>query len=147
MYIRGGKWQHLRLYCFSHQMKYTNYIDRMIGVFYNSITNDPSFRRGCKLAIVVAWLFALVPMVPGAFKQFGRYGLECKTRKCTLINMDTDGDPTKLNPKAELGRWSPVVAGVFLIVFNVATVVRLRVRYIFMFKMSWKMFQVKQFFN
>ena len=140
MYIRGGKWQHLRLYSFSHQMKYMNYIDRMIGVFYNSITNDPSFRRGCKLVIVVAWLFALVPMVPGAFKQFGRYGLECKTRKCTLINMDMYGDPTKLNPKAELGRWSPVVAGVFLIVFNVATVVRLRVRYIFMFKMSWKMF-------
>ena len=53
--------------------------------------------------------------------------------------MDMDGDPTKLNPKAELGRWSPVVAGVFLIVFNVATVVRLRVRYIFMFNMSWKM--------
>ena len=113
-------------------------MNRMIGVFYNSITNDPSFRRGCKLVIVVAWLFALVPMVPGAFQQFGRYGLECKTRKCTLINMDMDGNPSKLNPKAELGRWSPVVAGVFLIVFNVATVVRLRVRHIFMFKMTLK---------
>ena len=54
--------------------------------------------------------------------------------------MDMDGNPSKLNPKAELGRWSPVVAGVFLIVFNVATVLRLRVRHIFMFKMTLKMF-------
>ena len=114
----------VRVFVFHESLLYDY---RMIGIFNNSIIADREFRSGCKIVIALAWLLALLPMVPTAFKQFGRYGLECKTRKCTVINMGLDGNPTSVNPKLELGRWSPVIAGILLIAFNGAIVLRLRV--------------------
>lgn len=105
---------------------------RAIGIFFPSKMTESGFRSKSKMITISAWLLALLPMVPGAFKKFGRYGLECKTRKCTVINMGEDLNPTSVNPKRELGRWSPVVAGTLLLVLNAAIYLRLRVK-----RLSW----------
>ena len=56
-------------------------------------------------------------MISTSAGKFGRFGLECKTRKCTPINMDEDGNPTSVNPKY-VGRWVVYIAGSCLITFN-----------------------------
>ena len=76
----------------------------------------------------MAWCLAILPMVPSAFNAFGKYGLECKTRKCTYINLDPDGNPTTSNAKNEVGKWSLLVAGFLLLFCNLSSVFRLRVR-------------------
>ena len=100
---------------------------RMLSIFYNTRMSNDWFRTICKVFVAIAWCSAILPMVPSAFGAFGKYGLECKTRKCTLINLQPDGNPTSLNAKQELGRWSVVVAGILLLIFNFSAVIRLRV--------------------
>ena len=56
-------------------------------------------------------------MIPTSAGKNGRFGLECKTRKCTPINMQEDGNPTSANPKY-IGRIVVYVAGSFLLSFN-----------------------------
>ena len=90
-----------------------------------------NIRTKIKITIVLAWILALTPLVPTAFGLFGRYGLECKTRKCTPINMDYDGNPMAVDPKASLGSWTVVITGVFLVVFNGAIYYRLWVQLLF----------------
>ena len=101
---------------------------RTIGIYYPSRLNETGFRKKCKMIIILAWLLAILPMVPTAFQKFGRYGLECKTRKCTVINMDVDEYPTSVNPKRQLGSWTPVIAATLLLVFNGLIYLRLRVK-------------------
>ena len=105
------------------------YRDRAIGIFYNSAISNSGFRTLSKLMVALAWILALFPLVPGAFEKFGRYGVECKTRKCTVINMDSNDNVTTLNPKRELGRWCLVLTSILLLSLNIAIVLRLRVSY------------------
>ena len=70
-------------------------------------------------------MLALLPLVPVSFGGFGRFGLECKTRKCTVINMGTDGNPTSINPKANVGVYSLIVAVILIIGFSGAIYSRL----------------------
>ena len=68
-------------------------------------------------------------MVPGLFGMIGVYGLECKTRKCTVINIRYwDGTPTSLNPKEKLGSNTFIMAGICLVIVNALIYYRLRVR-------------------
>ena len=72
----------------------------------------------CYSIIALAWLLSYVPMLPGLFGAFGLYGLECKTRKCTVINMNPDGTPMSVNPKEKLGSNTVIMAGTCLVVIN-----------------------------
>lgn len=87
-----------------------------------------SIRTKIKMVIVLAWILALTPLLPSSIGIFGRYGLECKTRKCTSINMDYDGNPMAVDPKASLGSWTVVIAGGLLVGFNSAIYYRLWVK-------------------
>ena len=82
------------------------------------------------MIIALSWLIAFIPMLPTSFGAFGRYGLECKTRKCTVINMAYDGNPSILNPKASAGSYTVVLTGVLLVLFNGAIYYRLWVNII-----------------
>ena len=68
-------------------------------------------------------------MIPGLFGAYGLYGLACKPRKCTAINMNPDGNPTPIDPKLSLGSNTVVVTGLLLVVFNGAIYYRIWVNY------------------
>ena len=68
-------------------------------------------------------------MLPTLFGGFGLYGLECKTRKCTVINMDPEGNPTSVNPKVSLGSNTALMTFALLATFNGAIYYRLWVTY------------------
>ena len=90
-----------------------------MGVYFPTKLNCQKFRLLCNSIIALAWLLSYVPMLPGLFGAFGLYGLECKTRKCTVINMNPDGTPTSVNPKESLGSNTVIMSGTCLIVINV----------------------------
>ena len=74
-------------------------------------------------------MLSYLPMIPASFEGWGRYGLECKTRKCTYINMGPDENPTSLNPKEKIGSVTPAMAIVLLVLFNGAIFYRLWVHH------------------
>ena len=80
------------------------------------------------MIIALSWMLSIIPMIPTSFGGFGLYGLECKTRKCTVINMDPDGTPSSINPKVSLGSNTVIMTGTLLILFNGAIYYRLWVR-------------------
>ena len=117
------------------KFKYVRSINyfRCIGVYFPTKLKSRKFRASCKFIIALAWLLSYVPMVPGLFGAFGLYGLECKTRKCTVININPDGTPTSVNPKESLGSNTVIMAGTCLIVINGLIYYRLWVRQIYTF--------------
>ena len=94
-------------------------LSRCVGVFKPNKLKSKRIRLYTKLIIALAWMLAYVPMLPGLFRAFGFYGLECKTRKCTVINMDYGTEtPTSVNPKKSLGANTVVMSGLCLVVLN-----------------------------
>ena len=94
-------------------------LSRCIGVFKPNKLKSKRIRLYTKLIIALAWMLAYVPMLPSLFGEFGFYGLECKTRKCTVINMDYRTEtPTSVNPKSKLGANTVVMAGLCLVGLN-----------------------------
>ena len=81
-----------------------------------------------KIIIALAWILSFIPMLPTSFGAIGRFGLECKTRKCTSINMNYDGEPSALDPKASVGVYTMVVACILLATLNGAIYYRLMVK-------------------
>ena len=105
---------------------------RCIGVYFPSKLKSKRFRCYSKLVLVLAWLLAYVPLTPGLFGMNGLYGLECKTRKCTVININYwDESPTSLNPKEKLGSNTFIMAGICLVIVNALIYYRLWVRWDF----------------
>ena len=98
---------------------------RCVGVYFPRKLKSKKFRIYTKLIIALAWLLSYVPMLPGLFGAFGLYGLECQTRKCTVININSDGTPTSVNPKESLGSNTPIMAGFCLVVINALIYYRL----------------------
>ena len=106
---------------------------RTIGVYYPTKLDHGKFRRRAKLIVAAAWVLSFAPMIPTGFGAMGLYGLECKTRKCTPININPDGTPSFVNPKSALGSNVVIVAIVLLVSFNAAIYYRLWVKYIITF--------------
>ena len=115
---------------------------RSIGVFYPRELKRTRFRRLSMGIVALAWLISLIPLLPASAGTFGKFGLECKTRKCTPINMNEDGSPTSINGKS-VGRSIVYVAGVFLFVFNAIIYYKLWVNGI-IFK-NWKIMTMNKF--
>ena len=73
--------------------------------------------------IVAAWIVAFVLVLPSFFNVYGMNGLECKTRKCTML-IDRNGNDLK----RLAGSITLIASVISLIMFNFAIATRLRVR-------------------
>ena len=59
----------------------------------------------------------------------GRFGFECRTRSCTIINADENGDPSPVHPKEKLVGAIWIIC-IVLFVVNVAVYIKVKVMYL-----------------
>ena len=101
---------------------------RLIGVYFPAKIKCEKFRYKCYVLVLLAWMIPIFTTLPSVTGKIGRIGLECKTRKCTVINMDNDGNPLQSNPKSNAGNYSLLTVVVLLLILKTATYLRLRVK-------------------
>ena len=100
---------------------------RCIGIYFPMKMQDKPFRNKLNIFIVSAWILAFAPHIPVISKSVNRYGLECKTRKCTVLPIDYYGCPSVTNIKIKTGELTALTCIVLLIVLNGSIYLQLRV--------------------
>ena len=91
--------------------------------------NEKGFTYACKILPVSTWVLSFFPLLPILFQKMGRFGLECRTRTCTIINADENGDPSPVHPKEKLVGAIWIIC-IVLIVVNVAVYIKVKVMYL-----------------
>lgn len=96
---------------------------RCIGVHFPGKVKENNFRHGAKLLIVMAWVLSFLPMISTLTETWGRHGLECRTRRCGIINLHGEA-----HPRIVIGNMTVLLTLLLMVVFNVSIYVKLRVR-------------------
>ena len=81
------------------------------------------FRNESRLFITIAWTLSLLPFIPTLTETWGRHGLECRTRKCAIINLFGESQPRTI-----VGNSTVIVNLLLLILFNTSIYFKLRVK-------------------
>ena len=76
----------------------------------------------------MAWVLSFLPLLPILLGKMGQFGLECKTRVCTMINADQKGDPTPTHPKDKIGI-ALIMVAILLLALNLAIYMKVRVTF------------------
>ena len=75
---------------------------------------------------MIAWIFSFVPLLAPVFGVYGLNGLECKTRKCTVI-INEDGMDLKHVGGIGIGGIIFVFSAFCLVCLNLGIYLKLRV--------------------
>ena len=102
---------------------------RCIGVYQPRKLNEKSFTYACKILPISTWVLSFFPLLPILFQKMGRFGLECRTRTCTIINADKNGDPIPVHPKEKLVGVIWIIC-IVLFVVNVAVYIKVKVMHL-----------------
>ena len=96
---------------------------RYIGVYYPAKLKQKNFRLGGKIMIAITWILSSLPILMTLSQAWGSHGLECKTRKCAIINHSEE-----VNPRLVIGQTTVIITLLLLVVFNTAIYLKLKVR-------------------
>ena len=91
------KLQTLTIYCFSYIYPWNehwNCIFRWIIIFFPNKSERIFTRNRSKIMIAVCWLIPLLFLLPSMTGVYGKHGLECLSRSCTILK-DEKGHSTK----------------------------------------------------
>ena len=53
-------------------------------------------RRNSKMAIAICWIVPVLILLPSLTGKWGKHALDCKTRGCTIIDHDRNGEKNGL---------------------------------------------------
>ena len=93
---------------------------RCAAIYFPAETDGTRFRRTAKLTPIIAWIIAFLPFVPVLFGKLGRFELDCETRMCRYMNMDSNGYSTNIDLIAVIGN-VVIIMGILMFVLNGAT--------------------------
>ena len=97
-------------------------------MFFPSRKDDRVFRLASKLLPVFVWAIGLAIFCPTWIKSNGQFGLECKSMTCRWISKDENKTPTEYDPEVS-GQILVMIIGTLILLLNVTTFIKLRVRY------------------
>lgn len=72
---------------------------RCFAVLFPMKTKHKILKYVCRTLPLFGWLISILSVLPTFFRQYGRFGLECRSFMCRLIDVDTEGNPTEFNPR------------------------------------------------
>jgi hypothetical protein len=84
------------------------------------------FRYASSLIPLLGWIIPILIFAKTLVGTYGQFGLECKSLLCRWISVDTEGNPTEYDPEAS-GSLIIIIAGLLMLILNVATYVQIRV--------------------
>lgn len=63
---------------------------RCVAVYFPRKTKSLVFQRSCIILPIMTWVSTVLLLLPTLFRQYGRFGLECGSFRCELMNIGTD---------------------------------------------------------
>ena len=94
-------------------------IPRCIGVYFPKSLKK---RRRNRIMIAMSWIAPFLFLILTLAEVWGFHGLECRTRKCTILHL-----PGEKDPKQAVGQATVLSTLVLLVVFNLAIYIKLKV--------------------
>ena len=104
-----------------------HYFDRCCYVFFPSKMNEPIFQIGSKLTPLLGWAIAMSMFAPTLMSSYGQFSLECRSRICRWIGIDSEGNPTYYDPEVH-GHRAVMAVACIILVLNVTTYVKVSVK-------------------
>ena len=104
--------------------------------------DDKGFQYASKIVPLSGWVGSLVFFSPILSDRYGQVGLECKSFICRWIMIDGDNKPTNYDPEGP-GSVLVLIFGLFMVVLNIATYIRVSV----FFKAKYKMAAIKKTYH
>ena len=96
-------------------------------LYFNWKENEQEFLFA-EFKIAACWILPVLVSIPSFFGIYGRHGLECYSRSCTVIN-----DPNGQNPKMILKGLGLIAPIVILTIADVSILWKMRVSYMWVF--------------
>ena len=98
---------------------------RCFAVYFPMKVSSIKFKYACRVLPIMGWIISFIVLIPTLAGKFGRFGLECKSFRCQIINIGEDREPTKLSPlKCYSG--TILFCGILMFLFNVSTFGQIR---------------------
>ena len=99
---------------------------RCFAVFFPWKTKNKCFKYICRIWPLLSWIISIVVMLPTLLKKYGRFGLECRSFMCKIIDVDFEGNLTHLNP---VGVYMIIITTIGILIFLLNLVNYFRVSY------------------
>ena len=98
---------------------------RCFAVYFPMKVRSIKFKYACKVLPIMGWIISFIALIPTLAGKFGRFGLECKSFRCQIIDIGEDREATKLSP---LKCYSGTIlsCGILMFLFNVSTFGQIR---------------------
>ena len=71
---------------------------RCFAVFFPWKTSNISFNYVCRITPLINWILSILAVLPTFLEKNGRFGLECRSFLCKIIDVDVEGNPTDFSP-------------------------------------------------
>lgn len=96
-------------------------------MFFPSKMNEPIFKIGSTLTPLLGWAIAMSMFAPTLMSSYGQFSLECRSRICRWISIDSEGSPTYYDPEVH-GHRAVMAVACIILVLNVTTYVKVSVK-------------------
>ena len=98
---------------------------RFIAVCFPNIFKSNKFQIASKLVPPTIVCLGLLNLLPILLQKNGRFGFECKTFTCRVINVDENGDPISTDPFTVFSGII-MIFGILMMILNIGTFLRVR---------------------
>jgi len=71
---------------------------RCFVVFFPWNITNKKFKYACRIWPVLSWIISFLAMLKPLLGKYGRFGLECRSFLCKLIDVDFNGNTTHFDP-------------------------------------------------
>ena len=93
---------------------------RFVAVYFPKILKMKRFKYACVITPILGWILSAIFLLPTLSGIYGQFGLECRSFRCQLINIDKNGEPLNFGPE-KLFFCLIVFPGFLMVMFNCAT--------------------------
>ena len=93
---------------------------RCIAICFPNIYHSNKFHLSCKIVPPSLVFLGILNNLPVLLRQNGRFGFECKTFTCRVINVNAEGEPILTDPWAVFSGII-IFSGVLLMIINIVT--------------------------
>ena len=91
---------------------------RCFVVFFPWYITKREFKYACRIWPVLNWIISILAMMQPLRGQYGRFGLECRSFICKLIDVDYNGNPTQFEPM-RIYFITVILCGIIMLLLNV----------------------------
>ena len=88
--------------------------------------NEPIFKISSILTPIIGWAMAMSMFAPTLMSSYGQFSLECRSRICRWISIDSEGIPTDYDPEVH-GHRAIMAVACIIAVLNVTTYMKVSV--------------------